>query len=110
MIGASAATLTLTAVVMLVKPLKLSHLFMLPVGLAAIMHSIYNAMAVYWELGGNLAYASHIIGFTLGIPFRMSWSPKWARSRSVTKALHALYIAVTLVLRTVFSLSLSPFR
>ena len=109
MIGASAAIFTLTAVVMLTKPLKFSLMFMLPVGLVAIMYFIYNVMAVYWGLGGNVAYASHIIGFTLGIPFGMTWSPKWARNLSITMALLLLYVVVMLVLQTVFSLSLSPF-
>ena len=109
MIGASAAIFTLTAVVMLTKPLKFSLMFMLPVGLVAIIYFIYNLIAVYWGLEGNVAYASHIIGFTLGIPFGMTWSPKWARNLSITMALLALYVVVTLVLRTVFSLNLSPF-
>lgn len=110
MIGASAAIFTVTAVVMLTKPLKFSMLFMLPVGLVAIIYFIYNLIAVYYGVGGNVAYASHIIGFTIGIPFGMAWSPKWARNLLITIALLVLYVAVTLALRTFFSFSLpSPF-
>lgn len=110
MIGASAAIFTLTAVVMLTKPLKFSMLFMLPVGLVAIIYFVYNLIAVYYEVGGNVAYASHIIGFILGIPFGMALSPKWARNLLITMALLILYVAVTLALRTFFSFSLpGPF-
>lgn len=110
MIGASAAIFTVTAVVMLTKPLKFSMLFMLPVGLVAIIYFVYNLIAVYYEVGGNVAYASHIIGFILGIPFGMALSPKWAKNLLITIALLILYVAATLVLRTFFSFSLpGPF-
>jgi len=109
MIGASAAIFTLTAVVMLTKPLKFSVLFMLPVGLVAIIYFIYNLVAVYYEVGGNVAYASHLIGFILGIPFGMALSPEWARNLLITIALLILYVAVTLALSMFFSSSLSPF-
>jgi len=109
MIGASAAIFTVTAVVMLTKPLKFSMLFMLPVGLVAIIYFIYNLVAVYYEVGGNVAYASHLIGFILGIPFGMALSPEWARNLLITIALLILYVAVTLALSTLFSFSLSPF-
>jgi membrane associated rhomboid family serine protease len=105
MIGASAAIFTVTAVVMLTKPLKFSMLFMLPVGLVAIIYFVYNLIAVYYEVGGNVAYASHIIGFMLGIPFGMAFSPKWAKNLLITAALLILYVAVTLVLSTFFSFS-----
>ena len=110
MIGASAAIFTVTAVVMLAKPLKFSMLFMLPVGLVAIIYFIYNLVAVYYEVGGNVAYASHIIGFILGIPFGMAFSPKWAKNLLITAALLVLYVAVTLALSMFFSFSLpGPF-
>ncbi|MDH5780749.1 MAG: rhomboid family intramembrane serine protease [Candidatus Bathyarchaeota archaeon] len=110
MIGASAAIFTVTAVVMLTKPLKFSMLFMLPVGLVAIIYFVYNLIAVYYEVGGNVAYASHIIGFILGIPFGMALSPKWAKNLLITAALLILYVAVTLVLSMFFSFSLpGPF-
>jgi len=109
MIGASAAIFTVTAAVMLAKPLKFSMLFMLPVGLVAIVYFIYNLVAVYYEVGGNVAYASHLIGFILGIPFGMALSPEWARNLLITIALLILYVAVTLALSTFFSFNLSPF-
>jgi len=109
MIGASAAIFTVTAAVMLTKPLKFSMLFMLPVGLVAIIYFIYNLVAVYYEVGGNVAYASHLIGFILGIPFGMALSPKWARNLLITIALLILYIAVTLALSMFFSFGPSPF-
>jgi len=109
MIGASAAIFTVTAVVMLTKPLKFSMLFMLPVGLVAIIYFIYNLVAVYYEVGGNVAYASHLIGFILGIPFGMALSPEWARNLLITIALLILYVAVTLALSTFFSFSPGPF-
>ncbi|TRO53739.1 rhomboid family intramembrane serine protease, partial [Candidatus Bathyarchaeota archaeon] len=46
LIGASAAIFSLAAVVMLIKPLKLSLLF-LPQGLIAILYFVYNALAIY---------------------------------------------------------------
>ena len=109
MIGASAAIFTVTAVVMLTKPLKFSMLFMLPVGLVAIIYFIYNLVAVYYEVGGNVAYASHLIGFILGIPFGMALGPEWARNLLITIALLILYVAVTLALSTFFSFSPGPF-
>lgn len=106
MIGASAAIFTVTAVVMLTKPLKFSLLFMLPVGLVAIIYFIYNLMAVYYGVQSNVGYISHIIGFTLGIPFGIAWSPKWARNLLITIALLALYVAITLALENILSLVL----
>ncbi|UCE28555.1 MAG: rhomboid family intramembrane serine protease [Candidatus Bathyarchaeota archaeon] len=100
MIGASAAIFTLTAVVMLAKPLRFSLLFMLPVGLVAMVYFTYNVMAVFYGVGGNIAYASHVIGFSIGIPFGIAWSPKWARNLLITIGLLAVYIIVTLALET----------
>ena len=102
MIGASAAIFTLTAVVMLAKPLKFSMLFMLPVGLVAIVYFTYNVMAAFYGVGGNIAYVSHVIGFSVGIPFGIAWSPKWARNLLITTGLFALYVIVTLALEALF--------
>lgn len=68
MIGASSAIFTLTAIVMLVKPLKFSLLFLMPQGLVAIIYFTYNAFAVHFGIEGNVAYISHVIGFAIGIP------------------------------------------
>jgi membrane associated rhomboid family serine protease len=84
-------------------------LFMLPVGLVAVIYFIYNLVAVYYEVGGNVAYASHLIGFILGIPFGMALSPEWARNLLITMALLIMYVAFTLALSMFFSFSVSPF-
>ncbi len=60
LIGASAAIFTLTSIVMLVKPLKFSLLFLMPQGLIAILYFMYNIAAVYFEVQGNVAFISHI--------------------------------------------------
>ena len=41
-VGASAAIFTLTAVVMLLKPLRFSLLLLMPVGLVAVLYFLYN--------------------------------------------------------------------
>jgi membrane associated rhomboid family serine protease len=65
MIGASAAIFTLTSIVMLVKPLKFSLIFLMPQGLVAIIYFIYNVAAVYFGVQGNVAFISHIVGFII---------------------------------------------
>ena len=73
-VGASAAIFTLTAVVMLIKPLRFSWLLLMPVGLVAILYFLYNGLAVYYHFQSNTAYVSHIIGFSLGLPLGIAWS------------------------------------
>jgi membrane associated rhomboid family serine protease len=68
LIGASVAIFTLTAVVMLVKPLKFSIIFLMPQGLVAIIHFTYNVLAVYLVEQSNIAYIPHVIGFLTGVP------------------------------------------
>ena len=80
MIGASAAIFTLTSIVMLVKPLKFSLLFLMPQGLVAILYFIYNVAAVYFDVQGNVAFISHIIGFIIGIPLGIAWSKDWKKN------------------------------
>ena len=58
-VGASAAIFTLTAVVMLMKPLRFSFLLLMPVGLVAVLYFLYNAAAVYYHLQSDVAYVSH---------------------------------------------------
>ncbi|NIP66967.1 rhomboid family intramembrane serine protease [Candidatus Bathyarchaeota archaeon] len=91
-IGASAAIFTLTAVVMLVKPLKFSFLFLMPQGLVAIIYFLYNVVAVQLGTTGNIAYTSHIIGFLIGIPLGMAWSREWAKNLLITIGLLLLYL------------------
>ncbi|MBS7622113.1 hypothetical protein KEJ39_00340 [Candidatus Bathyarchaeota archaeon] len=69
--GAYAAIFAVAAAVMLIKLLQFSRLFLLPVGLAAILYFPFNVFAVYCSFSGNLAYFSHITGFLLG--FHSVW-------------------------------------
>jgi membrane associated rhomboid family serine protease len=97
LIGASAAIFTLAAVVMLIKPLKLSILI-LPQGLIAILYFVYNALAIYSGAEGNVAYIAHIIGFAIGIPFGLAWSKNWLKNLLISIALLIVYIIVVSVL------------
>jgi len=113
MLGASAAIFTLAACVMLMKPLKFSWLFLAPQGLVAIIYFVYNAVLVYDPtlipgLGydPSVAYIAHIIGFTFGVPFGISWSPRWKKNILITLGLLGIYGAVLLV--AVLVLGLSP--
>ena len=91
MIGASAAIFTMTSIVMLVKPLKFSFIFLMPQGLVAIIYFIYNVAAVYFEVQGNVAFISHIMGFIIGIPMGIAWSKDWKRNLAITLALLILF-------------------
>lgn len=96
LIGASAAIFTLTAVVMLVKPLKFSFIFFMPLGLVALIYIIYNILAVQANLGGNVAYISHVIGFGIGIPFGALWSKNLVKNLLIALGLLVLYLFVVL--------------
>jgi len=93
--------------------LKFSWLFLAPQGLVAIIYFVYNAVLVYDPtlipgLGydPSVAYIAHIIGFTFGIPFGISWSPQWKKNILITLGLLGIYAAVLLV--AVVILGLSP--
>lgn len=90
-VGASAAIFTLAAVVMLLKPLRFSWLLLMPVGMVAIVYFLYNALAVYFNLQSNVAYVSHVIGFSLGIPFGIAWSPNWKKNLAISLLLLLVY-------------------
>jgi membrane associated rhomboid family serine protease len=90
-VGASAAIFTLAAAVMLMKPLRFSWLLLMPVGMVAIVYFLYNALAVYFQLQSNVAYVSHIIGFLLGLPFGIAWSPDWKKNFAISLVLLAVY-------------------
>jgi rhomboid protease GluP len=94
LIGASAAVFTLSAVVMLIKPLKFSILFFMPQGLVAILYFVYNLIAVYNVEGGNVAYIAHLIGFAVGIPFGLAWSKNWLKNLLITIALLIVFLIV----------------
>ena len=97
MIGASAAIFTLTAVVLLVKPLKFSFLFFMPLGLVAVIYIIYNVLAVQSNIEGNIAYISHVIGFAIGIPLGIAWTKNLAKNLLITLGLLLLYLVIALV-------------
>ena len=104
LIGASAAIFTLAAIVMLIKPLKLSIFLFLPQGLVAILYFTYNALAVYSGTEGNVAYDAHIIGFAIGVPFGLAWSKNWLKNLLITIALLAVYLVVlTILIPTILS-------
>jgi len=92
--GASAAIFTLTAVVMLLKPLRFSWLLLMPVGLVAVLYFMYNALAVYYQVQSNIAYISHLIGFGLGLPLGVSWSPRWKRNLLISIGLLITYFVL----------------
>lgn len=98
LIGASAAIFTLTAAVMLIKPLKFSFLFLMPQGLVAIIYFIYNLVAVYVRKQSNIAYTSHVIGFLIGVPPGIAWSKNWIRNLLITIGLFLLYVLIAFLL------------
>lgn len=109
-VGASAAIFTLTAVVMLIKPLRFSWLLLMPVGLVAVLYFLYNAIAIYTHLEGDVAYISHIIGFVIGIPFGISWSNQWKRNLVISLGLLAVYFVLLYFITTYLlpSLGIAP--
>ena len=98
LVGASAAIFTLIAVVMLVKPLKFSFIFFMPLGLVALIYIIYNVVAVQTGVEGNVAYISHVLGFAVGIPLGVMWSKNLVRNLLITLGLLILYLFIIFVL------------
>ena len=99
MLGASAAIFTVAACVTLVAPLRFSFLFLAPQGLVAIIYFFYNVAVIYApsRIPGydhNVAYAAHIIGFLIGIPFGIALSREWKKNLLITLALFALYLLI----------------
>jgi len=94
LVGASAAIFALTAAVMLVKPLKFSFIFLMPLGLVALIYIIYNVIAVYTGVEGNVAYISHVVGFAVGIPFGAVWTKNLKRNLLITLGLLILYVFI----------------
>jgi membrane associated rhomboid family serine protease len=99
-VGASAAIFTLTAVVMLLKPLRFSFLLLMPVGLVAVLYFLYNAVAVYTHLQSDVAYISHIIGFTLGLSLGIVWSPQWKKNLLISIGLLVAYFVLLYLVTT----------
>ena len=105
MIGASAAIFTLTATVMLTKPLKFSWLFLMPLGLVALLYFLYNLLAVYYLVQGNVGYVAHVIGFLIGLLFGIMWSRgRWVKNLLITILLLILYAILMFTIGTLFVL------
>ena len=99
-VGASAAIFTLTAVVMLIKPLRFSWLLLMPVGLVAVLYFLYNGLAVYYHVQGGVAYVSHVIGFSIGVPMGIAWSPQWKRNFLISVGLVGAYFVLLYLITT----------
>jgi membrane associated rhomboid family serine protease len=100
MIGASAAVFTLMAIVMLTKPLRFSWLFLMPLGLVALLYLLFNIAATYYGKGGGVGYLAHVIGFLVGFPFGVVWSRgKWIRNLLITVLILIVYLLLLSFLR-----------
>jgi membrane associated rhomboid family serine protease len=99
-VGASAAIFTLTAVVMLIKPLRFSWLLLMPVGLVVVLYFLYNALAVSYHIQGDVAYVSHVIGFSIGLPLGIAWSAQWKRNLLISIGLLLVYLILLYLLTT----------
>ncbi|MBS7634504.1 rhomboid family intramembrane serine protease [Candidatus Bathyarchaeota archaeon] len=95
MIGASAAIFTLMSITMAIKPLKFSWLFLMPLGLVAMIYLLYNTFAITYPGFGEagVGYLGHVIGFLIGVSLGVSWSRgKWKRNILISIAMLVLYI------------------
>jgi membrane associated rhomboid family serine protease len=98
MVGASAAIFTLTAFVMLIKPLKFSFVFLMPVGLVAVIYFVYNVLAIQFGVASNVAYVSHVIGFAIGVIFGLRWGKNVLKNVLITIGLFIVYLIITLLI------------
>lgn len=67
---------------------------LMPVGLVAILYFLYNGLAVYYHQQSDVAYVSHIIGFSLGLPLGVAWSTRWKRNLLISIGLLAVYFVL----------------
>jgi len=104
LIGASGAIFTLTAMVMLLKPLKFSFYFLMPLGLVALIYFSYNLLAVYLGTQGNVSFIGHIIGFSIGVPFGIASSKDWFKNLLITTGLFGIYLLIIWFLLPILSL------
>jgi hypothetical protein len=74
--------------------LRWSWLLLMPVGLVAILYFLYNGLAVYFHQQSDVAYVSHIIGFSLGLPFGIAWSSQWKRNLLISIGLLMAYFVL----------------
>jgi hypothetical protein len=49
---------------------------------------------VYYHFQSNVAYVSHIIGFSLGLPLGIAWSPRWKRNLMISIGLLIAYSVI----------------
>lgn len=92
MVGASAAIFAIMAAVLLVKPPGFSIQFLSPIGPLALLFFIFNIVAIQNGETGNIAYISHVIGFSIGIVFGIIWNEQWKKSLVYTLVVLGLYI------------------
>jgi membrane associated rhomboid family serine protease len=79
-------------------PLRFSWLLLMPVGMVAIVYFLYNALAVYFNLQSNVAYISHVIGFSLGIPFGIACNPNWKKNLAIALVLLVIYFVALYII------------
>ena len=66
----------------------------------AIQVFLYNAVAVYTHPQSDVAYISHIIGFTLGLPLGIAWSPQWKKNLLISIGLLVAYLVLLYLIAT----------
>lgn len=102
MVGASAAIFSLTAIVMLLKPMKFSFYFLMPLGLVAIIYFIINLYSVYTGSMGNVSYIGHLIGFVIGVPFGIASSKNWHKNLLITTGMVMIFFVINYLLSLLF--------
>jgi membrane associated rhomboid family serine protease len=94
MVGASAAIFSLTAIVMLLKPLQFSFYFLMPLGLVAMIYFFFNLVSVYIGSMGTVSYIGHVIGFGIGVPFGIASSKNWHKNLLITAGMFTIYFVI----------------
>jgi len=64
------------------------------------LYFLYNDVAVYYHFESDIAYISHIIGFSLGLPLGISWSPQWKKNLLISIGLLVAYPALVFIIMT----------
>jgi len=72
----------------------------MPVGLVAVLYFLYNALAVSYHIEGDVAYVSHVIGFSIGLPLGIAWSAQWKRNLLISIGLLLMYLILPYLLTT----------
>jgi len=68
--------------------------------LGSVLYFLYNALTVYYNLQSNVAYISHVIGFTIGLPLGIAWSPTWKKNLLISISLLIPYFVLLYLLTT----------